>query len=82
MKRIGNLYEKIISVENLKAADQRARKGKSKQYGVISHLKNEEDNIYNLHVVLRDESYKTSAYKMYEVFEPKHRIISKLPYYP
>ena len=30
MKRIGNLYEKIISIENLELADKKARKGKTK----------------------------------------------------
>ena len=28
MKRIGNLYQKIISIENLKLADIKAQKGK------------------------------------------------------
>lgn len=35
MKRINNLYESIISIDNLKLADQKARKGKTKSYGVI-----------------------------------------------
>ena len=35
MKRINNLYEKIYSIDNLKLADNIARKGKSKQIGVI-----------------------------------------------
>lgn len=34
MKRIGNLYEKIISVENLRLADEKARRGKTRTYGV------------------------------------------------
>ena len=40
MKRIGYLYEKIISINNLKLADKKAQKGKSKQFGVIKHNKN------------------------------------------
>lgn len=28
MKRIGNLYEKVIAIDNLKLADEKARKGK------------------------------------------------------
>ena len=31
MKRIGHLYEKIITIENLELADKKARKGKNKQ---------------------------------------------------
>lgn len=35
MKRIDNLYEKIISIENLKLADLKARKHKEKKnYGI------------------------------------------------
>ena len=49
MKRIGNLYNKIISIENLNAADAIAQKGKSKQYGVQLHNKNKEANILKLH---------------------------------
>jgi len=37
MKRIGNLYEKVCSIENLQLADEKARKGKLRTYGVIEH---------------------------------------------
>ena len=43
MKRIGNLYEKICSIENLQLADEKARKGKLRTYGVLEHDKNLED---------------------------------------
>lgn len=39
MKRIGNLYEKVCSIENLQLADEKARKGKLRTYGVIEHDK-------------------------------------------
>lgn len=39
MKRIGNLYEKICSIENLQLADEKARKGKLRTYGVLEHDK-------------------------------------------
>jgi len=38
MKRIGNLYTKICSLENLQLADIRASKAKKKQHGVIRHI--------------------------------------------
>ena len=34
MKRIGNLFNRIISYENLVRADKKARLGKTKRYGV------------------------------------------------
>lgn len=82
MKRIGNLYEKIISVENLQLADSIARKGKSKQPGVIQHDKNHEANISKLHEMLKNKTYRTSEYTTFTVFEPKERLIFRLPYFP
>lgn len=82
MKRIGNLYQKIISVENLREADEKARKGKIKTYGVKVHDKNREANIQSLHEVLLTKTFKTSAYDIFTIYEPKERLIYRLPYYP
>jgi retron-type reverse transcriptase len=82
MKRINNLYGKIISIENLELADSIARKGKAKQPGVISHDKNREDNIQKLHDMLMNKTYRTSEYTTFTIFEPKERIIFRLPYFP
>lgn len=82
MKRVGNLYHKIYSLDNLNMADKIACKGKKKQPGVIAHKKNREANIRALHESLRHKTYKTSAYTTFTIFEPKERLIFRLPYYP
>lgn len=82
MKRIGNLYEEIISIENLKLADEKARKGKNKSYGVRMHDKNRKDNILALHEALLTKTFKTSPYDVFTIYEPKEREIYRLPYYP
>jgi RNA-directed DNA polymerase len=82
MKRTGNLYQKIYSIENLQLADSIARKGKLKQPGVISFDKNRDGNICRLHEMLRDKTYKTSKYTTFTIFEPKERLIYRLPYFP
>lgn len=82
MKRIGNLYQEIISIENLYAADGKAQKGKSKQYGVVRHNKNADQNIWELHQTLSDKNYKTSEYDIFKVYEPKERDVYRLPYFP
>lgn len=82
MKRFGNLYDKIISLENLRCADKIARRGKSKQYGVRKHLENAEENITWLHELLNHRKFETSQYSEFEIFYPKHRVIARLPYYP
>lgn len=82
MKRIGNLYNKIINIENLYLADAKARKGKTNSYGVKIHDKNKEQNIEKLHIYLKLKTYKTSNYEIFTIHEPKERQIYRLPYYP
>ncbi len=82
MKRVGNLYEKIISIENLRLADIKARKGKSHSRGVVIHDKNRDQNIIDLHEKLKNKEYKTSEYHVFTIKEPKEREIYRLPYYP
>lgn len=82
MKRIGNLYTHIISIQNLTEADSKAQIGKKKQYGVISHNKNKEANILRLHELLKNKEYQTSNYDVFKVYEPKEREVYRLPYFP
>ena len=82
MKRIGNLYNKIISLDNLRLADEKARRGKVKSYGVRTHDKNRDKNILALHDMLITHSFKNSEYETFTIYEPKEREISRLPYYP
>ena len=82
MKRINNLYERICSIENLNLADEIARKGKLQQPGVIAHDRNREANIQELYSMLKNKTYHTSAYTTFTIFEPKERLIFRLPYFP
>lgn len=82
MKRIGNLYSRICSIENLQLADAIAQKGKATQYGVVTHNKNQDLNILALHHWLVDKTFKTSEYTTFKIYEPKERIVFRLPYFP
>jgi len=82
MKRTGNLYHKIYGIDNLKLADKKARKNKKNQCGVKRHDRNREDNIINLHHILKNKEYTTSEYKLFTIFDGKQRDIYRLPYYP
>lgn len=82
MKRIGNLYDRIISLDNLRLADEKARRGKGRSYGVRVHDKNREENILRLHELLKSKNFKTSQYETFTIYEPKERLIFRLPYYP
>jgi retron-type reverse transcriptase len=68
-------------MENLQLADVIARKGK-KQAGITAHDKNRDANLLNLQQLLKDKTYRTSEYTTFRIFEPKERIISRLPYFP
>lgn len=76
------MYDKIISVENLKLADEKARRGKAHTYGVKLHDRNREANILALHEALKNKTYRTSPYNIIKIQKPKERIIYRLPYYP
>ena len=78
MKRLGNLYDKIISLDNLRLADERARKGKLRSYGVKLHDRNKEANLLSLHEALKAGTYRTSEYSTFTIYEPKEREIAIL----
>lgn len=82
MKRINNLHDKICDLDNIEEADNKARKCKRKQYGVIKHDKNRAEDNFSLFLDLSLENYKTSKYSTFKVYEPKERLIFRLPYYP
>lgn len=82
MKRKGNIYQKICSIDNLRIAEKKARKGKRKQPGIIDFDRNSETNFLLLNEILINKSYKTSEYKIFPVYEPKEREVYRLPYFP
>ena len=82
MKRIGNLYNKICSLDNIILAEKIARRGKSKQSDIIKFDLNKEQNLLNLQKLLINKSFKNSKYHIFTIFEGKERIIYKLPYFP
>ncbi len=82
MKRHGNLYPKIYALANLQLADQIARRGKSKQPGVLRHDRNAEANLLELQQQLISKTYCTGPYQNFIIREPKEREISKLDYFP
>jgi len=82
MKRIGNLYQQISSLDNLRLAEAKARKGKQWQYGVQVFDRNPEANLLALQQMLLNKTYRTSQYTTFQVYEPKERTVYRLPYYP
>jgi len=85
MKRIGNLFNRIISYENLVRAEKKARLGKTKRYGVKKFDRNPHENLVRLQKALIEDTYRTSEYCVYTIIADrgnKEREIYRLPYYP
>jgi RNA-directed DNA polymerase len=82
MKRIDNLYPKICSMENIRLADQKARKRKGNQYGILVHDRNRQQNLSALYEMFINKTYRTSSYDTFKIYEPKEREVFRLPFFP
>lgn len=81
MKRLNNLFDSICNPAAIELADNNARKGKH-NWGIIKHDRHRKEDNARLLELLIFGLYRTSTYETYKVFEPKERIIYRLPYYP
>ena len=82
MKRHGNLFEQIVSADNLNLAYRNARKGKSWQRVVQEFDNRSEVGLAEIRKQLVDGKYQTSQYRIKEILKPKRRIIYVLPFAP
>lgn len=83
MKRFGNLYEQIYSMDNLKLAHKNARKNKGWYDEVKKVDANLEFYLSKLQDMLINHTYQTSKYEIFTKKEGlKEREIYKLPYFP
>lgn len=82
MKRHGNLFEQITDVDNIYLAYQKARKGKSWQNTISRFDDDLDENIFNIRDSLVEKTFTTSPYIERMIYEPKQRIIYKLPFNP
>ncbi|MDZ5560901.1 RNA-directed DNA polymerase [Enterococcus cecorum] len=83
MKRVGNLYVKITSLDNLALAHRHAKRGKG-WYREVREIDADPDSYLNeLQRLLLTQSYQTSEYFTFTKREKdKERVIYKLPYFP
>ncbi|MCX6719503.1 MAG: reverse transcriptase domain-containing protein [Candidatus Staskawiczbacteria bacterium] len=78
MKSILNhSFEDLISIDNLLLAWQEFVKGKRNKLDVQEFQFSLMDNILQLHVGLKNKTYKHSGYKEFKISDPKPRIIHK-----
>ena len=83
MKRYGNIYENIYSIENLRLAHKFARKDKS-FYKDVKKVDGDPDfYLGQIHDMWKNKTYKVSEYTVSPINDKgKQRILMKLPYFP
>lgn len=77
MKTYNNIFNKIISPENLFAAWEVFKRGKRKKLDVLEFEQNLEANIFQLHRDLRNRTYRHGPYTSFYIRDPKRRHIHK-----
>lgn len=79
-KRVGNLYFKNLTYEQLYYAYLNAAKGKRYRADVLEFTANLESNLLSLLEELKTRTYVMGAYREFYVYEPKKRLIMALPF--
>ena len=80
MKRVGQLWESLVSFENLLVAANAAAAGKRSRPDVSRFILNLEPELLGLRRELRDGSYLPGPYRSFEIQDPKPRRISAAPF--
>jgi RNA-directed DNA polymerase len=80
MKRIGGIWEQVVSFENLLLAYRKARRGKGRSPEVARFTLDLEQELLGLQRELRDDSYRPGPYRLFQIYERKPRTIAAAPF--
>lgn len=80
MKASKNLFNHIISFENVLSAAQKAAKGKRENQSVLLFYRHLEENIWQIIWELKSKTYEPGSYKSFSIYKPKPRMISAAPF--
>ena len=80
MKRYGNLWERIISWENLVLAARKGQRGKRDRAGVQRFNFAQEKELLQLQEELETGTYRPGQFRSHWIYTPKKRLISAAPY--
>jgi len=80
MKRSGQLWDTLISFENLYLAYRKAIRGKRCRPDVAQFIFNAEAELFRLQRALQEQSYQPGVYHTFWVYEAKPRLISAAPF--
>ncbi len=80
MKRIGGLFEKVCSFENLLIAYKKAFKGSGKNRETCKFSYFMEREIFSIREEMINGNYYPGKYRYFKINEPKERVISVAPF--
>ena len=80
MKRIGHIWNNIISFENLHRAVYQVLRGKRGQVQAGEFFADLEGNLFLLQRELKSHTYEPGSYRTFWISDPKPRLISAAPF--
>jgi retron-type reverse transcriptase len=80
VKRYGNLWQKILDWKNLLLASRLAQRGKRFRDNVLEFNNHREQELFKIRTELQRKTYQPGAYKTFNIYDPKPRLISAAPY--
>ena len=80
MRRLGNLWPRVVSFENLLRAFRKARRGKRRKPAVASFELNLERELLRLQRDLESGEYQPGDYRLFTIYERKPRVIAAAPF--
>ncbi|MFW6047203.1 MAG: reverse transcriptase/maturase family protein [Candidatus Woesearchaeota archaeon] len=80
MKKHKNLFNQVISLDNLYNAYRKSRKGRNNRKEILDFTLNLEEELLLLQKELVEGKYSIGEYRNFIIYEPKKRVISALPF--
>lgn len=83
VKRYGNLWEKVVSIENITKAYHESRKGKTSKPGVRQVDEDPSTYILEIQRLLMTKEYRSGEYREFNIHERgKDRLVYDVDYFP
>ncbi|MGH7231920.1 MAG: reverse transcriptase domain-containing protein, partial [Nitrospiraceae bacterium] len=80
MKRLGDLWPRLVSFENLLTAYRKARRGKGGSLSIAEFGLNLERELLLLQHELQNGTYRPGDYRLFTIYERKPRVIAAAPF--
>lgn len=80
MKRLGHLWDSIVTFDNLLLAYRKARRGKRSRDEVALFALNLEKELFQIQEALVNQTYQPGTYRLFILYERKPRQISAAPF--